>query len=78
MLPDLSLVVDEGLADVDDEVEEVEEAEAADAEDRTLGQKVLLHVCIFSRSPKEQVDFAKHAVTEDLMVAACAAVHWQT
>lgn len=46
MLPDLSLVVDEGLADVDDEVEEVEEAEAADADDRTLGQKLLLHVCI--------------------------------
>lgn len=31
---------------MDDEVEEVEEAEASDAEDRTLGQKVLLHVCI--------------------------------
>lgn len=34
--------------------------------------------CLLSRSPKEQVDCAKHAVTEDLMVAACAAVHWQT
>ena len=31
---------------MDDEVEEVEEAEASDAEDRTLGQNVLLHVCI--------------------------------
>lgn len=31
---------------MDDEREEVEEAKASDAEDRTLGQKVLLKVCI--------------------------------
>ena len=31
---------------MDDEVEEIEEAEASDTEDRTLGQKVLLQVCI--------------------------------
>ncbi len=42
----MELVVDVGFVDVGDEVEEVEEAEASDAEDRTLGQNVLLHVCI--------------------------------
>ena len=31
---------------MDDEAEVVDEAEASDAEDRMLGQKVLLHVCI--------------------------------
>lgn len=40
------LVVDEESVDGNDEVEEVEEAEASDAEDWTLGQKVVLHVCI--------------------------------
>lgn len=42
----MELVVDEGSVDVGDEVEEVEAAEASDAEDRTLGQNVLLHVCM--------------------------------
>ena len=42
----VSLVVSEGPVDMDDEAEEVEEAETSDAEDRTLGQNVLLHVCI--------------------------------
>ena len=41
-LEDVELVLDEGSVDGDDEVEV---AEASDAEDRTLGQKVLLHVC---------------------------------
>lgn len=27
-------------------MEEIKEAEASDTEDRTLGQKVLLHVCM--------------------------------
>lgn len=73
----LKLVVDAEVVGVDDGAEEVEEAEASDAEEMMLGQKVLLHVCIFSRSLKEHVDFAKHGVTEDLMVAAFAVVHWQ-
>ena len=86
--------MDERPVETDDEAEEVEEAEAIEAEDRTLGQKVLLHVCTSvgkyqsdrrqtcsihcspCNSPKEQVDFAKHGVTEDLMVARFAAVHW--
>lgn len=40
------LVVDAGFVEVDDGAEAVEEAEAEEAEDKTLGQKVLLHVCI--------------------------------
>ena len=35
---------------MDDKVGEVEEAEALDVEDRTLGQKLLLHVCISAAS----------------------------
>ena len=42
----MALVVDAGSAGVDDKAEGVGEAEAADAEDRMLGQKVSLHVCI--------------------------------
>ena len=33
--------------------------------------------CSPCKSPKEHVDFAKHGVTEDLMIARFAAVHWQ-
>lgn len=46
VLEDVSLVVDEGLVGVDDEMVEAEEVEASDAEERTLGQKVLLQVCM--------------------------------
>ena len=96
LLEGVELVVSERPIETDDEAEEVEEAEALEAEDRTLGQKVLLHVCTsvgkhyqsdrrqaclihcsLSKSPKEHVDFAKHGVTEDLMIARFAAVHWQ-
>ena len=44
-------MLSDGIADGDDEAEEVEEAEASDAEDRTLGQKVSLQVCISDGEP---------------------------
>ena len=90
----MELVGDERSVESDDEAKEVEEAEALEAADRTLGQKVLLHVCTsigkyqsdrgqacsihcsLCKSPKEHVDFARHGVTEDLMVARFATVHW--
>ena len=46
VLEDVSLVVAEGFVAVDDERVEAEEAEASDADERTLGQKVLLQVCM--------------------------------
>ena len=39
-------VADAGFAGVIDEAEAVGEVAASDAEDRTLGQKLSLHVCI--------------------------------
>ena len=40
------------------------------------GQAFSIH-CSLCKSPKEHVDFAKHGVTEDLIVARFDAEHWQ-
>ena len=45
VLEAVSSVMDAGFIDVADEAAAVAETEAADAEAKTLGQKVLLHVC---------------------------------